>query len=266
MSDHIIREQPEGYPLLDNDGIAMSEIDVDNVDDAIVDHGVTLQQLAAGQRAWRFGHVIVDEAQDLTPMQWRMITRRARGGSMTIVGDLAQRSIGAPGTWREHLPETIDSFSFQELTINYRSPSEVNTIAAEVLRELAPSLAAPQSIRESGHAPTAVEVADIDDIADVVLAECMSLSSGRVAVIGASPEAEFERPGLQWLTPWKAKGLEFDVVVVVEPARILDQPNGLSLLYVAITRTTSRVIIVHQRPLPEVLSSIRRRPPRSRPG
>lgn len=255
-NDHVIREQPEGYPLLDNDGIPMSEISVDNVDDAYVDHGVTLQELAAGQRAWRFGHVIVDEAQDLTPMQWRMITRRARGGSMTIVGDLAQRSIGEPGTWREHLPESVADFSYQELTINYRSPAEVNDLASAVLAELAPALAAPQSIRTSGHPPKTVQVADIDQVADVVLAERMALPSGQVAVIGATEAARFVREGVQWLTPWKAKGLEFDSVIVVEPARILRQPNGLSLLYVALTRTTSRLTIVHHEDVPATIAEI----------
>ncbi len=253
MSDHVLREQPEGYPLLDNDGAPLSEIDVDNVDDAIADHGVTLQQLAAGARAWRFGHVIVDEAQDLTPMQWRMVARRARGGSMTIVGDLAQRSIGEPGTWADHLPETIADFNYQELTINYRSPAEVNDLASAVLAELAPDLTAPKSIRKIGIAPQVVEVPDIDSLTDVVLAERMALASGRVAVIGASAAAEFERDGVQWLSPWLAKGLEFDSVIVVEPARILEQPNGLSLLYVALTRTTAKLTIVHQQPLPPVI-------------
>ena len=252
--DHVLREQPEGYPLLDNDGAPMSEIDVDNVDDAFVDHGVTLQELAAGQRAWRFGHVIVDEAQDLSPMQWRMITRRARGGSMTIVGDLAQRSIGQPGTWREHLPASVEEFSYQELTVNYRSPSEVNDVASAVLAELAPALASPEAIRTSGHPPRTVQVDDIDDLTEVVLSERMALASGQVAVIGASNAAQFDREGVQWLSPWKAKGLEFDSVVVVEPARILSQPNGLSLLYVALTRTTSRLVIAHSGELPEVLA------------
>ncbi len=252
--DHVLREQPEGYPLLDNDGAPLSEIDVDNVDDAYVDQGVTLQELAAGQRAWRFGHVIVDEAQDLTPMQWRMITRRARGGSMTIVGDLAQRSIGQPGTWRDHLPASVEDFSYQELTINYRSPAEVNELAAAVLAELAPSLASPQSIRTSGHRPTTVRVDDIDELTDVVLAERMALASGQLAVIGAEQPAHFERAGVQWLSAWKSKGLEFDSVIVVEPARILEQPNGLSLLYVALTRTTSRLSIVHQRDVPDVIA------------
>ena len=259
--DHVLREQPEGYPLLDNDGIPMSEIAVDNVDDAFVDHGVTLQELAAGQRAWRFGHVIVDEAQDLTPMQWRMITRRARGGSMTIVGDLAQRSIGEPGSWRDHLPETVKDFSYQELTINYRSPAEVNDLASAVLAELAPELAAPQSIRTSGYPPTTVRVDDIDQITDVVLAERMALPAGQVAVIGASESARFVREGVQWLSAWKSKGLEFDSVIVVEPAQILEQPNGLSLLYVALTRTTSRLTIVHQQDVPEILAQVLNAPP-----
>lgn len=261
MSGHIIREQPEGYPLLDNDGLPISEIDVDNVDDAYADHAVSLQQLAAGARAWRFGHVIVDEAQDLTPMQWRMITRRARGGSMTIVGDLAQRSIGEPGEWVEHLPESISDFSYRELTINYRSPAEIVPLASAILAELAPNLKPAISIRSVGHEPVVVAVNDIanlgggDELKDIILAQCMAIEIGRVGVIGASDSAKFEDDRVQWLDPWHAKGLEFDSVVVVEPSRILAQPGGLSLLFVAITRTTNRLTIVHQQSLPGLLTA-----------
>ncbi|MEE9416385.1 MAG: UvrD-helicase domain-containing protein [Acidimicrobiales bacterium] len=260
-SDHILREQPEGYPLLDNDGLPISEIDVDNVDDAYADHTVSLQQLAAGARAWRFGHVIVDEAQDLTPMQWRMITRRARGGSMTIVGDLAQRSIGEPGEWVDHLPESIKDFNYRELTINYRSPAEIVPLASAILAELAPKLRVATSIRSVGREPVAVQVVDIDnhdganELRELICAQASAIDLGRVGVIGASDSARFEHERVQWLDPWHAKGLEFDSVVVVEPARILAKPGGLSLLFVAVTRTTDRLTIVHQQPLPAVLAA-----------
>lgn len=250
QSDRIVRASDNNAPILDGDGLPISELELDQVD-AATDRRVSVAELAAEQHAWRFGHVIVDEAQDLTPMQWRMIARRTQGNSMTVVGDLAQRSIGQPGRWEDHLPPTISEVTYKELTINYRAPAEVNDLAGKVLAELAPDLSAPRSIRSVGKSPRAVQVSNTArDLPDLINQARSDLKSGTVAVIGLDlPQ------GIDHLTPWQVKGLEFDSVIIVEPARILEEEYGLSLLYVAITRSTSELLLVHSRPLPEVLAS-----------
>lgn len=258
MADRILRDE-DGAAVLDADDDVVAELELDRVD-SLADRAETVAELAAGARSWRFGHVIVDEAQDLTPMQWRMVARRARGGSMTIVGDLAQRSIGEPGTWAEHLPESIADFTYRELTVNYRSPAEVNDLAAAVLAELAPQLTASRSIRTSGHVPEAIAVDALSTstLKRIVERERAAIDRGKLAIIGLDLPSldDPEGDNVSWLSPWQAKGLEFDSVIVVEPARLLDEPHGLSLLFVALTRTTGRLTIVHERPLPNVLVGV----------
>ncbi len=262
MSDFAVNEMPEGVPLLDNDGLPISELSVDSVDE-LHDVAVGIAQLAANQREWRFGHVIVDEAQDLTPMQWRMIARRASGASVTIVGDLAQRSIGEPGSWDAHLPESFADFAYAELSINYRSPAAINELAALVLAELAPGLTAPAAIRETEAVPVAIAVETSAErrtrLAELVAAEQLAVPGGQVAVIGADVDERLVESlagtDAVVLTAWRSKGLEFDSVIVVEPAEIAESDGGLSLLYVALTRSTDRLTILHRRPLPTPLAS-----------
>lgn len=257
MTDRIIRAADNAAPLLDGDGVPISELELDQVD-AAIDRGASVAELAAGQRSWRFGHVIVDEAQDLTPMQWRMVARRTQGESMTVVGDLAQRSIGEPGKWSDHLPPSISSFNYQELTINYRAPAEVNKLAGAVLAELAPNLSAPKSIRSVGRHPQAIKVTSISAALPDLVAEAKKrIGEGTIAVIGTGPDEGpvGPVPGATCLTPRQAKGLEFDSVFLVEPAMLLTQDYGLSLLYVAITRSTRELCIVHEQALPDVLAN-----------
>ncbi len=247
----------------ESDGSPIAELDV-HAADAVADRLEGAAQQAIYERSWRFGHVIVDEAQDLTPMQWRMIARRSHGGAVTIVGDLAQRSIGSPGEWADHLPPELQGFAHQELTINYRAPAEANELAAAVLAELAPGLTPARSIRAVGEAPTASSMAPLDERFGPWLADHRARHpDGRLAVIAERRVLERLRAAGEsggsddatWLTPWQAKGLEFDVVVIVEPAAIVDEPGGLSLLYVAVTRTTRTLAVVHERPLPPVLAA-----------
>ena len=250
MADYTIRAEDNGQPLLDADGDPFVELEVDRVDD-VDEAGDTIAELASRQREWRYGHVIVDEAQDLTPMEWRMVERRAIGGSMTIVGDLAQRSIGPPGTWKDNLPGRLQDHSYAELTVNYRSPAEVNAVASEILAELAPQLRPSIAIRSTGDRPTVEHVDDVGAVLPAMVArEAAARPEGRVAVIGVDVD------DVDALTPWEAKGLEFDTVILVEPATILDQDHGLSLLYVAVTRATDRLVIVHTSALPEVIARV----------
>ncbi len=241
----------------DDDG-PIVELDVDRPDE-IAQRSATVRQLAVDEQVWRFGHVIVDEAQDLTPMQWRMVVRRSRRGAVTMLGDLAQRSVGEPGRWEDHLPPDFALFDQRNLTTNYRSPAEINDLSATVLNSLAPDLPTSQAVRHSGEAPRIVKVNSIaDELASTITSAMPDDDAGgqplTAAVLG------FELPDVspvRALDPWRAKGLEFDTVFVVEPARFLDMDNGLSLLYVALTRSTRLLTIIHERPLPAVLDGTR---------
>ncbi len=243
-----VRDEITGEVISDPDGLPIAELEAD--DYLELADTMTIEERAAGERAWRFGHVIVDEAQDLTPMQWRMIARRARGHSMTIVGDVAQRTTGEAGSWDELLPPEFGEVNRFDLSTNYRSPDEITPFATAVLRQIDPTLTQPIAIRESGH-PVRIEtnvsraVALAHELVDEV-------DGGRVAILSVDPITVDHRQ-ISSLTPGNAKGMEFDGVVVVEPAAILEQSHGLGLLYVALTRTTDHLIIVHDRPLPDLL-------------
>ncbi|MEM7273677.1 MAG: ATP-binding domain-containing protein [Actinomycetota bacterium] len=241
------------------------ELEVERPDE-IAQRSATVRQLAVDEQVWRFGHVIVDEAQDLTPMQWRMVVRRSRRGAVTMLGDLAQRSIGPPGTWDDHLPPELSLFDQQNLTINYRSPAEINDLAAALLTELAPELPPSRAVRHSGLVP---QVVAVESLVDQLVGVVEELAAGPAdggpseGPVAAPAVIGFDLPDLsepaksgrcRILAPRTAKGLEFDSVIVVEPARFLDEPNGLSLLYVALTRSTARLTIVHERPLPDLVA------------
>ncbi len=255
--DRVMGLEPVDGFTFESDGSPIAELQLEDVD-SLVDLGGSVAQLAAKERWWRFGHVIVDEAQDLTPMQWRMVARRARNHSMTIVGDLAQCSIGEPESWDDVLPDEVGRFDQRELTINYRSPAEINDLAAAILAELAPGLSPSRSIRASGHQPVVRRLDNGDALTEAVTTWRSSLPEGRMALISAAGDADQSAagiPGVEHLDPWQAKGLEFDHVVVAEPAAFLGLERGLSLLYVALTRATERLLVLHQQPLPPVLEA-----------
>jgi DNA helicase IV len=223
-----------------------------------------------------FGHVLVDEAQDLTAMQWRMITRRCPSGSMTLVGDPGQASrAGALASWPEvlaHLPQHTAA-RFVTLTINYRTPAEVMDVAARLLAVAAPTTEPSRSVRSTGDQPRFVATTPdtlVDETATHVRAALERTGTvaviapavlhpfiiTRLADVGASSEAaDALDAAVAVLEPTEAKGLEFDHVVVVEPARLVSANRaGLRLLYVTITRTTKTLTVVHAEPLPEGLA------------
>ena len=242
----------------------------------------TTAERAAADRTWTYGHVIVDEAQELSAMAWRVLMRRCPTRSMTIVGDIAQTgALGGTTSWGSVLaPFVGDRWRLAELTVNYRTPSEVMEVAARVLALVDPSLVPPTSVRSAGVAPWALRV-DTSSLGSSLVAavaeEARAVGDGTLAVIvpadavdslggavahavpdaavGASPAA-LERRVLV-LTVEQAKGLEFDGVVIVEPAAILGgSARGASDLYVALTRTTRRLGVVHTGELPAVLSGL----------
>lgn len=228
-----------------------------------------------------YGHIVVDEAQDLSPMQLRMLTRRSLNGSMTVVGDIAQSTgAWAHGSWDEvldHLPDRRPPRQ-AELTVGYRIPGPSMELAAKVLPHAAPGLKPPIAVRGDGDPPRMVRLSDEADLFGTVVTTAVSerdsLGSGNVAVILPQSMVEsaataFEQAGVKiglaardgldnaiTLVPVNlVKGLEVDVSLVVEPAAMIDEePQGARSLYVALTRATKRLVVVHERPLPGYLS------------
>ncbi|WBQ05638.1 HelD family protein [Kribbella sp. CA-293567] len=220
----------------------------------------TLAERASGDRRWTYGHVIVDEAQELSPMAWRAIARRCPLRSMTLVGDVAQTGAAGGGTsWRQVLaPSFGDRWRLAELTLNYRTPAEVMELAADVLREVDPTAQAPRSVRSTGVQPWHVDASPAEQAAYVSKVAHEETQYGQVGVITSRhrlelvQEAVGDVPGVTVLTVAGAKGLEFDSVLVVDPDGILiESPRGLRDLYVALTRCTQRLGVIG--PLPDVL-------------
>ena len=211
----------------------------------------------------RYGHVIVDEAQDLTPMQLRMIARRV-AGTFTILGDVAQATGPVPyASWSEllvRLPEG-DSAEIAELRHAYRVPREIMELALPLLEHIAPGTQPPVAFRAGAEPPRVVRA---ESPLDAAYAEAAALAGadGLLAIIapaslrGDADAALFDDTRVSVLTPRESKGMEFDHVVVVEPAAIVEEAasgQGLRELYVALTRPTTSLTVVHARPLPTEL-------------
>jgi DNA helicase IV len=217
------------------------------------------------------GHLIVDEAQDLTPMQLRMLARRSTG-PITVLGDIAQAAGPvAYRSWDDLLPYLAPTAEIEELRLAYRVPADVLELALPLLPLIAPDVAAPIAYREADEPPRFVR-AESEHLVAAAVREAghEALREGRTALIApATLIAELEpllpRPGtafdelaapIQALTPRAAKGLEFDRVVLVEPAWIVseaDRIEGLRALYVALTRATKTLVVVHAEALPAEL-------------
>jgi len=239
--------------LLRRRGAGWSEADVPLLDEA-------RSLLDAAPHA--YGHVIVDEAQDLTPMQLRAIARRARDGSLTILGDVAQGTGAVPyASWSDVLPHLPhgDEATVEELRHAYRVPREIMELALPLLDTIAPDAAPPIAYRTGAAPPRVHEVEEHELLAAAYReAERLAGEDGLLAVIAPEELAAEVAPDDLWdgvpvLTPRRAKGLEFDHVVVVEPALIAAHEQGLRELYVALTRPTKTLVVVHARPLPSEL-------------
>lgn len=226
-------------------------------------HHQTTAERAAGDRTWTYGHVIIDEAQELSEMAWRMLMRRIPNRWMTLVGDTAQTGDPAgSSSWQDVLgPYVAQRWKLTELTVNYRTPAEIMELAHRVLEEIDPSQTVPRSVRESGFAPWAEQV-DESDLVDAVRRRVAEETGpGLTAVLAGhrlvEELADLRSDSVSVLTVKDAKGLEFDAVLIVEPEDLLDEsPRGLNDLYVALTRATQRLGIVHARPLPAVLGPL----------
>ncbi|GGQ30508.1 HelD family protein [Streptomyces roseolilacinus] len=218
------------------------------------------------QERTEYAHVIVDEAQDLTPMQWRMVGRRGRHATWTVVGDPAQSSWSVPDEAAEARDEALGTRPRRRftLTVNYRNPAEIAELAARVLALAMPGAQSPRAVRSTGVEPRFTAVGDRDP-AEVVREEARRLLErvdGTVGVVVAmnrreqvagwlagldsdAPLGEGGRGRVVVLGSLEAKGLEYDATVVVSPAEIADEsPAGLRVLYVALTRATQQLTVV----------------------
>ncbi|MFF3481723.1 HelD family protein [Streptomyces sp. NPDC002701] len=219
------------------------------------------------QERTEYAHVIVDEAQDLTPMQWRMIGRRGRHATWTVVGDPAQSSWSDPDEAAEARDEALGSRPRRRftLTVNYRNPAEIAELAAKVLALAMPGSESPSAVRSTGVRPrfvTAVNGQEArqsavarDSLAKTVREEAARLLDQVDGTVGVVVAMNRRAEAARWLAglgervvalgSLEAKGLEYDATVVVSPAEIADEsPAGLRVLYVALTRATQQLTIV----------------------
>ncbi|WP_129660053.1 AAA family ATPase [Rothia halotolerans] len=228
---------------------------------------MTAAEAAVSDRTWAYGHVVIDEAQELSPMQWRLLMRRCPMKSFTIVGDIAQASAAAASSsWDEALePFVGDRFELDELTVNYRTPAQISDAAVAMARAAGLEVSAPRAVREGEWAPRVIRTDDVAaEVARRVADDLSLVAGGLVGVIAAEPEyAEVARAVTEAhrdvvgssetalerqvlvLTPWEAKGLEFDTVVIAEPASVIRAGHGVvGDLYVSMTRPTQRLSMV----------------------
>ncbi|GGY58428.1 DNA helicase [Streptomyces omiyaensis] len=214
-----------------------------DLQDSLVDGG-GLPAAATDPLAGPFAHVVVDEAQELTDAEWQMLLLRCPSRSFTIVGDRAQARHGFTETWRERL-ERIGLYRVEmaSLSINYRTPEEVMTEAAPVIRAALPDANVPTSVRASGLPVVHGPADDLDAVLDDWLAghadgvACVIAAGGHLPPLG-------DRPRVRALTPSLSKGLEFDLVVLLDPERFGEGIEGAVDRYVAMTRATQRLVVL----------------------
>ncbi|MDQ0826443.1 DNA helicase IV [Arthrobacter sp. B2I5] len=235
----------------------------------------TAAERATSDRTWAFGHIVVDEAQELSPMQWRLLVRRCPLKSFTIVGDIAQTSsVAGANSWQGALaPMFGDRWQLEELTVNYRTPSQIAEAAVRMANAAGLVVSAPKAVREGRWAPIIDEVgqgAVVSKLVEVLPEEIKALDGGLLAVIADGdllPEAtaalramygrrigtgagSYEQD-IVVISPREAKGLEFDGVVVLEPSVMLNHEHGkVGDLYVAMTRATQRLRLIASQPVP----------------
>ncbi|CAA9248852.1 MAG: ATP-dependent DNA helicase [uncultured Arthrobacter sp.] len=274
--------------------LANAERTLENVNASLIDSGVdgvvtaealaqhnavssvrlSAAERAAGDRTWAFGHIVVDEAQELSPMQWRLLMRRCPVKSFTVVGDIAQTSSAAgSSSWGQALePFVGDRWQLEELTVNYRTPAQIAEAAVRMATAAGLVISAPKAVREGRFAPVVDRVPElVPALLQAVPEELDIVDGGLLAVIAPEDQLDDVRRALTaeygdrvgsgaggptqdivLLTPRGSKGLEFDGVVILEPQRMLDSATArVGDLYVAMTRPTQRLRLISTGTIPE---------------
>ncbi len=223
----------------DDDLGLMSMLRGDDVLNSLDDHDA-LPRVVRDVLAGPFAHIIVDEAQELTDAEWRMLLRRCPSRSFTVVGDRAQARHGFTQTWEERLADAgLRDIRVASLTVNYRTPEEIMVEAAPVIRTALPDANVPTSVRSSGIPVRHASLAERDAIVAAWLAEN---DDGTACVIGDETFSATDR--VRSLSPETAKGLEFDLVVLVRPEDFGQGVEGAVDRYVAMTRSTRELVIL----------------------
>lgn len=235
----------------------------------------TAAERASMDRTWAYGHVVVDEAQELSPMQWRLLMRRCPMKSFTIVGDIAQASsASASKSWSQALePFVEDRFRLEELTVNYRTPKQIAKSATRMARAAGLSVSAPEAVRKGDWPPIITRASEGELMAtlrEALPVEVELAEGGMVAIIApqqllretrtVAAELFGARVGtgsgaldqdIVVTSTSDAKGLEYDIVIILEPAAIVEESGGsVGSLYVAMTRPTQRLRILAEQEIP----------------
>jgi superfamily I DNA/RNA helicase len=225
----------------DSELLLMTSLRHQDLRDALVDEAA-LPAADPDVLAGPFAHIVVDEAQELTDAEWQMLLLRCPSRSFTVVGDRAQARHGFTESWQDRLERIgLDEITLASLTINYRTPSEVMAAAEPVIRAVLPDANVPTSIRGSGVPVAHGSVSELGSIVDTWLA-AHAEGEGIACVIG---DPTFRAtPRARSLTPETAKGLEFDLVVLVDPEGFGTGIEGAVDRYVAMTRATQQLVIL----------------------
>ena len=223
----------------DSELLLMTTLRHADLQDALVDQAA-LPTADPDRLAGPFAHVVVDEAQELTDAEWQMLLARCPSRSFTIVGDRAQARHGFAESWEERLRRIgLGEVAMASLTVNYRTPEEVMAAAEPVIRAVLPDANVPTSVRSSGVPVLHGPAPDLDR----VLGEWLAAHAEGTAVVVGDPSPRV-LPRVRWLTPELVKGLEFDLVVLVDPERFGTGIQGAVDRYVAMTRATQRLVVL----------------------
>jgi hypothetical protein len=191
-----------------------------------------------------FAHIVVDEAQELTDAEWQMLLRRCPSRSLTVVGDRAQARHGFTESWEQRLERIgLDHVSLAGLRVNYRTPAEIMVAAEPIIREVLPDANVPTSVREGGLPVLHGSASDVVPILETWLA---AHTEGTACVVGTAPAMASSR--VRWLRPEHVKGLEFDLVVLVDPESFGTGIEGAVDRYVAMTRATQQLVVLTSGP------------------
>jgi superfamily I DNA/RNA helicase len=233
--DHLIEAD-------DSELLLMTSLRQQDLRDALVDDAA-LPSVDPDLLAGPFAHVVVDEAQELTDAEWQMLLLRCPSRSFTIVGDRAQARHGFAETWHERLERIgVDQIELASLSINYRTPQEVMVEAEPVIRTALPDANVPTSVRSSGLPVVHGSTSELDDI----LATWLAANPDGIACVIGSPTVE-ATARVRSLTPELSKGLEFDLVVLIDPDDLGTGIEGAVDRYVAMTRATQQLVVLSSR-------------------